>query len=136
VWACLQSAAGISLITSAPNTGGHTHKSVRPPSQAGSTATAAGLDSLETLAGQNISGIRVSTTTVQDGSHVRMRWQLPEWQTHSILQIRVIPKSETKTTLSFHQEKLPSQDDRQKMREHWIRVAGLLAEITSASKSD
>ncbi|UCF96609.1 MAG: hypothetical protein JSV89_15730 [Spirochaetaceae bacterium] len=136
VWACLQSSRGVSLITSVPNTGEPTHKSGHLGSRSDSTAAATGLDSLETLDGQSASGIRVSTTTFQNGSHVRMRWQLPVWQTHSILQIRVTPKSETKTTLTFHQEKLPSQDERRKMRDHWKRIAGLLGDIAATSRPD
>jgi uncharacterized protein YndB with AHSA1/START domain len=38
----------------------------------------------------------------------RLQWQPPEWSSHSILQIRLTPKAEGKTTISFHQEKLPS----------------------------
>jgi hypothetical protein len=89
-------------------------------------------------------GITLSMTTFRPGSHYRMRWKLPKWDTHSILQIRVTPKREatqpkrgveknggegargkggaTKsvaTTLTFHQEKLPNENARLAMRDRW-----------------
>jgi hypothetical protein len=63
-----------------------------------------------------------------------MRWQRPEWPSYSILQIRLTAKSAAKTTLSFHQEKLPSRKDREIMQEHWRRVADRIAAMESASE--
>ena len=62
----------------------------------------------------------------------RLQWQPPEWSSHSILQIRLTPKAEGKTTISFHQEKLPSPEDRRVLREHWRRVASLIAEMPAS----
>jgi len=124
VWKCLQSQRGISLITSAASVGAGDHRD-------GDASTPVGMDSLESLDGESPSGIKVSTTTFEAGSHVRLRWQRPYWQAHSILQIRVTARSDTKTTLTFHQEKLPSLADRGELREHWQRVARLIAEMTT-----
>jgi hypothetical protein len=104
VWECLQSPFGIGLVTASPDAGG--------PGTAAADPTDPGLAdprSLETLADEMPSGIRVGTTTFEAGSHVRMQWQKPGWSEHSILQIRVTPQGGAKATLSFHQEKLPSQ---------------------------
>ena len=126
VWDLLLSAEGIRLITS--DTG------VDLPSYPAASGPGS-FRELEPLEGQSPSGIRVATTTFEPGSHVRMRWQRPSWQAHSILHIRVIPKSEIKTTLSFHQEKLPSRDDREELRNHWRRVAELIAELSTTGDS-
>ena len=126
VWDFLVSAEGIDLITSDPDV------------DLASLPVAPGRDSfesLESLEGQSPTGIRIATTTFEPGSHVRMRWQRPRWQAHSILQIRVIPKSETKTILSFHQEKLPTRDDREELRDHWRRIAEAIAEHSATRDS-
>ena len=138
VWERLQSPWGIGLITA--NTGAAGILSATLPEDnvaaAAPPATrAAGsqdslprdLQSLEHLAGESRSGVRVSTTTCEHGSHVRMQWQRPDWPSHSILQVRVTPKSAEKAILSFHQEKLPSQEARTQMREHWGQVAAVIA---------
>jgi len=130
VWDLLLSAAGIGLITSDPAV-----DLPAPPAEPGLKSSKA-LESLESLEGQSASGIRVATTTFEPGSHVRMRWQRSRWRAHSILQIRVTPKSETKTTLSFHQEKLPSRDDRDEMQSHWRRVAEVLEELLAGGNAE
>jgi len=124
VWNLLQSARGISLITEDPDTDS-------PPGQPVSDS----LKTLNALDGTGLTGIRVATTTFEAGSHVRMRWQHPEWPAHSILQIRLTPKSETKTTLSFHQEKLPSRDARDRMQLHWRRVGQVISEMLANPNS-
>jgi uncharacterized protein YndB with AHSA1/START domain len=123
LWQLLQSPRGISLITSAPGETAGTD---------GTAAGSTGLQSLESLRGESRSGIRVLTTTFETGSHLRLRWQLPQWPSHSILQIRLTPKSDGRTTLSFHQEKLPSREERRMMGEHWRRVASLFAGMPSS----
>jgi hypothetical protein len=127
LWERLQSQWVISLITSTLNgeeITGDSH----------TAAAQAGLESLHSLDGESASGIKVHTTIFKAGSHIRMRWQRPHWSTHSVLQIRVLPKSETKTIISFHHEKLPTQRDRQQMQEHWQHVAVLVADGTSKLK--
>lgn len=123
VWNLLQSAEGIGLITSDPAIDRRSLPA--EPRQESFKA-------LSSLQGQSADGIRVETTTFEPGSHVRMRWQRPGWQAHSILQIRVIPESETKTTLSFHHEKLPSRNDREELQLHWRRIAEQMAERLTA----
>jgi uncharacterized protein YndB with AHSA1/START domain len=126
VWNLLESAEGIGLITSDP---GGDRPSV--PAEPGQEF----FEALASLEGQSAAGISIETTTFEPGSHVRMRWQRPRWQAHSILQIRVTAKSESKTTLSFHQEKLPSWSDREELQRHWRRVAEEMAELIAAEDS-
>ncbi|MCF7803737.1 MAG: DUF4287 domain-containing protein [Candidatus Marinimicrobia bacterium] len=63
-------------------------------------------------------GITGEVRVVND-EHIRLTWQPPDWPEASTLQIRVIPKWEEKVTVSFHQEKIPSQELREEMRTRW-----------------
>ena len=60
-------------------------------------------------------------TVFKPYSHLRMQWKHPDWENISILQIRTIPAKE-KTTISFHQEKLASADQREAMKSLWKSV--------------
>jgi uncharacterized protein YndB with AHSA1/START domain len=67
-----------------------------------------------------------------EGSLIRLRWQPPEWDFASTLQIRVTP-AKTGATISFHHEKLENREQRVAMREHWSEV---LDKIGSLIKED
>ena len=58
---------------------------------------------------------------VKPGSHFRLTWQPQGWQRPSLIQVRVIP-SGRKTMISFHQEHLPGQPEREQRRQHWQKV--------------
>ena len=122
VWKCLESREGISLITSCPKEAA----SMQPGTQAESRS---GLKAIGALDGTGSDGVKVLTTTFAAGSHVRMRWKHPQWPHHSILQIRVTPKTKDKSLLAFHQEKMPSQQARAAMREHWRDIADRLSQM-------
>jgi uncharacterized protein YndB with AHSA1/START domain len=81
------------------------------------------------LDGEDADGVRIKTTTYVADSHLRMQWHRPDWNSASILQIRVTEKSPSKTTVSFHQEKLPTELTREEMRE---RRRGVCATIAAA----
>ena len=100
VWDYLESQSGLELITghSAPGT-------------------------LSELDDKFPSGIRAKTTTYKSDSHARLQWSEKDWPNHSILQIRVTEKTNGKTTLTFHQERLPSAQARETMREKWRQAA-------------
>jgi uncharacterized protein YndB with AHSA1/START domain len=83
------------------------------------------------MVGLNItgsSGLIARTTTYEPGSHIRMQWKLPEWPSHSILQVRLTPKGGAKTALTFHQEKLPNAASREAMKKRWKDVAERIGE--------
>jgi uncharacterized protein YndB with AHSA1/START domain len=86
-----------------------------------------GFAELAELDGTTPEGAHVQTTTYVPSSHIRMRWQSPDWDSPSILQIRVTAKSDSKCTVSFHQEKLPSQVAREAMRDRWGATCATLA---------
>lgn len=54
-------------------------------------------------------------------SHIRLSWKPSRWHNVSILQVRTIPKDQ-KTTVSFHQEHLLNEQQRNEMKMHWTRV--------------
>jgi uncharacterized protein YndB with AHSA1/START domain len=55
---------------------------------------------------------------VQPGSHFRVTWRPPGWARPSTIQVRVIPAGE-RTTLSFHEERLPGAAEREERRRHF-----------------
>lgn len=65
--------------------------------------------------------ITINVTTLKEGSHFRMQWKPLEWEVTTMLQLRVIPTKE-KTTISFHQDKLSSSEQRELMQQHWKKV--------------
>jgi uncharacterized protein YndB with AHSA1/START domain len=77
-------------------------------------------------------GIEYRITTRREGSHMRMQWKLPGWERPSILQLRVSPASQGRTVLSVHQEKLSSQEQRERMRARWREVLDGFARTAQA----
>ncbi|GLC88595.1 SRPBCC family protein [Lysinibacillus piscis] len=53
---------------------------------------------------------------------LRLTWQTEGWEKPSTIQIRIISQASDKTTISFHQEKLPNQEAREVMKRHWETV--------------
>lgn len=65
---------------------------------------------------------------VKPGERIRMTWQPEGWSAPAVLQITLTGKSEEKTALGIHLEKLPDADARKRMREHWSAILTNLAE--------
>ena len=63
-----------------------------------------------------------SVTTFSSGSHIRMKWRLPEWEEPSIVQIRVLRAAGGRTTVAFHQEGLKDRSAREAMLSRWESV--------------
>lgn len=61
-------------------------------------------------------------------SHLRMTWQPRGWQRPSTIQLRVIPKGE-RTTIAFHQERLPGAKEREERRAYYAAVLDELERI-------
>jgi uncharacterized protein YndB with AHSA1/START domain len=58
---------------------------------------------------------------VNPRENIRLTWQPQEWQRASTIQVRVIPSRE-KTIVSFHQEGLSGEVEREQMRQRWDNV--------------
>lgn len=63
-------------------------------------------------------GAAGTVRVVNPGSHLRLTWQPPGWARPSTIQVRVMPSGE-RTVLSFHEERLPSADEREARRRHF-----------------
>lgn len=72
-------------------------------------------------------GAQVEVRSYNEGSLIRMRWQPPEWDFPSTLQLRVQP-ARTGATISIHHEQLANGDQRNTMRQHWSTVLDRLGE--------
>lgn len=59
---------------------------------------------------------------------LRLTWQKVGWEKASTVQVRIIPSSSNKTTISFHQEKLSDQNVREEMKKYWEKVLTELKE--------
>jgi hypothetical protein len=51
-------------------------------------------------------------------SHIRMNWKKKDWENTSTVQVRVIGNHK-KATISFHQEKLFDNNQREQMKLYW-----------------
>ena len=58
---------------------------------------------------------------VNPRENIRITWQPQEWSQASTIQVRVIPARE-KTVISFHQEGLSGEAEREQMRQRWMKV--------------
>ncbi len=58
---------------------------------------------------------------VNPGGHLRLTWQPAGWGIASTLQVRVIPRG-VKTVISFHQEQLRGEAEREQMHQRWLAV--------------
>ncbi|MDQ0229198.1 SRPBCC family protein [Metabacillus malikii] len=53
---------------------------------------------------------------------LRLAWKKEGWEKTSTIQVRIIPKENTKTTISFHQENLSDQNVREEMKHYWEKI--------------
>lgn len=73
-------------------------------------------------------GTRCEITVFQPASHLRMRWQPPDYAQPAILQVRLLPAGK-KTVLAFHQEKLPDAAARKQRLVFYRTALARLAEL-------
>lgn len=59
---------------------------------------------------------------VKPYSHIRLTWRPEECQNISTIQVRVIPANNCKTVISFHQENLLGEKEREIMYQRWSKV--------------
>ncbi len=76
-------------------------------------------------------GITGEIRTIAPGRRVRLTYQPRGTMAVSTLQVTVIPRQTTRgTCISFHQEKLATARERERMRRHWQRVLATLQRET------
>lgn len=59
---------------------------------------------------------------VKPYGHIRLTWRPEDWQKASTIQVRVIPTNSCKTVISFHQENLMGEKEREIMHQRWSKV--------------
>lgn len=92
-----------------------------------------GKNSLDAEANFNLpDGTRCEITVFQPASHLRMRWQPPDYAQPAILQVRLLPVG-GKTVIAFHQEKLPDAAARKQRLAFYRTALARLAELTGQS---
>jgi len=64
-------------------------------------------------------------------SHIRMNWKKRDWENVSTVQVRVVGDRE-KATISFHQEKLLDNSQREEMKSYWNEKMAAIAEAIKA----
>jgi uncharacterized protein YndB with AHSA1/START domain len=75
-------------------------------------------------------GTKGQIRAVTHGGHIRLTWQPKDWQKTSTVQLRLISNRD-KTTICFHQEKLPNAEMREIMHLHWKKTIADLAKLFS-----
>lgn len=68
-------------------------------------------------------GAKTEVRTQKPGEKMRLSFQPKGRQTPSTLQLYVLPSGKNKTSVHFHEEKLPDSKSREVMRAHWKAVA-------------
>jgi uncharacterized protein YndB with AHSA1/START domain len=66
-------------------------------------------------------GIEGKINTLKPYSHIRLTWKRKNWSNTSAVQVRVL-NSKDKATISFHQDKLLDQNQREEMKAYWSKV--------------
>ncbi|UPW85195.1 SRPBCC domain-containing protein [Lysinibacillus sp. Ag94] len=59
---------------------------------------------------------------VKPQQQLRLAWKKEGWDKTSTIQVRIIPKENTKTIISFHQENLSDQNVREEMQQYWETI--------------
>lgn len=77
------------------------------------------------------SGTKGQVRTIDEGNRIRMTWQPKGRKKPAVLQVTIYsPRNQRlSTNLSFHQEKLNSAAEREKMRKHWRGVLTKLEKL-------
>ncbi|NWJ44553.1 MAG: SRPBCC domain-containing protein [Chloroflexi bacterium] len=70
---------------------------------------------------QTDEGISGQIKVINPGVNIRLTWQPKGWSKASTVQVRTIPNG-NKTTISFHQENLPGENEREARQRYWQKV--------------
>lgn len=66
-------------------------------------------------------------------SHIRMNWKKKDWENVSTVQVRVMGNHE-KATISFHQEKLLDNKQREEMKRYWNKKMTEIEQAITAER--
>lgn len=78
-------------------------------------------------------GVQGEIRVVNPGGHFRLTWRAKGREKASTIQVRIIPNA-GRTTISFHQENLLDQAEREQMRQRWQSVLGEIETLVSSAE--
>ena len=78
-------------------------------------------------------GVSGEVRSIVPGERVRLTWDSPELAHPSTLQVTIVPSGE-KASVRFHQERLSSLEERERMREHWRDVLKELSQCIGPAR--
>ncbi|CAN7655568.1 SRPBCC domain-containing protein [Paenibacillus sp. LjRoot153] len=76
-------------------------------------------------------GISGQLRIVKPFKQLRLKWGKKDWEKPSTLQIRLLSNQPSRTTISFHQEKLDHPNTREQMKLYWENVLSAIWKQTS-----
>lgn len=79
-------------------------------------------------------GIEGHVRVFKPYSHIRMKWKKENWENFSTVQVRVMGNRE-KATISFHQEKLSDNDQREEMKDYWNKKMTEIENVIMTERS-
>lgn len=71
---------------------------------------------------QTVEGISGVVRVVNLHMNIHLTWKREHWNKPSTVQVRTIVKDKHKTTISFHQENMPSAEVKEEMKNRWKDV--------------
>ena len=80
-------------------------------------------------------GVEGLVRVFEPDSHVRMSWKKKEWKNSSTVQVRIIPKAQNKTVISFLHEKLTNAKQRLEMKAYWNDKMSRISELLEKTDS-
>jgi len=78
-------------------------------------------------------GIKGFVRVFKPYSHIRMKWKKQNWENISTVQVRVMGDHE-KAKVSFHQEKLLDNDQREEMKLYWNKKMTEIEKMLTTEK--
>lgn len=66
-------------------------------------------------------GLKCAIQVVEPNSHIRLTYKPETWENATLLQVRVI-RRDRKTSISFHQDQMKNDEQREEMKQYWHDV--------------
>jgi len=76
-------------------------------------------------------GVEDEIRTFTAGRNIRFTWKPKNRKKPVAIQIYVLPTSGERSSIRFHQERLESKEEREKMRRYWQKVPNAISRLKS-----
>jgi uncharacterized protein YndB with AHSA1/START domain len=77
---------------------------------------------------ESIDGDTGEVRSVRPGERIRLTWRPMGWEEATTIEVTVIPMAR-QATIAFHQENLPTDKEREKMRKHWNKALNAMEDL-------